>query len=92
MSDDSDNEFYYPEEEETAERKASCCGWHFDKVAGIGDTDMKSYSSSGCIDFCKYKKCHIINYVINLNRSVFMVKYQTSTGFAVVTSLSFWSI
>ena len=28
----SDSEFYYPEEQETAERKASRRGWHFDKV------------------------------------------------------------
>ena len=34
MSDEkhSDSEFYYPEEQETAERKASRRGRHFDKV------------------------------------------------------------
>ena len=34
MSDEehSDSEFYYPEEQETTERKATCCDWHFDKV------------------------------------------------------------
>ena len=34
MSDEehSDSEFYYPEEQETAERKASRRGRHFDKL------------------------------------------------------------
>ena len=49
----SDSEFYYPEEQETAERKAS--RRHFDKVEASGDTGMKS------IDF-RNKKYHIINY------------------------------
>ena len=34
----SDSEFYYPEEQETAERKASIRGRHFDKVEASGDT------------------------------------------------------
>ena len=40
MSDEehSDSEFYYPEEQETAERKASRRGRHFDKVEASGDT------------------------------------------------------
>ena len=40
MSDEehSCSEFYYPEEQETAERKASRCGQHFDKVEASGDT------------------------------------------------------
>ena len=29
---DSTREFYYPEEQETAERNYSCRGQHFDKV------------------------------------------------------------
>ena len=43
MSDEehSDSEFYYPEEQETAERKASRRGRHFDKVETSGDTGMK---------------------------------------------------
>ena len=43
MSDEehSDSEFYYLEEE-TAERKASRRGRHFDKVEASGDTGMKS--------------------------------------------------
>ena len=36
----SDSEFYYPEEQETAERKASRRGWHFDKVEASGDTSL----------------------------------------------------
>ena len=36
----SDSEFYYPKEQETAERKASRCSRHFDKVEGSGDTDI----------------------------------------------------
>ena len=36
----SDSEFYYPEEQETAEPKASRCGRHFDKVETSGDTGM----------------------------------------------------
>ena len=39
----SDREFYYPEEQETAERKASRRVRHFDKVEASGDTGMKSY-------------------------------------------------
>ena len=44
MSDEehSDSEFYYPEEQETAERKASRRGRHFDKVEASGDNGMKS--------------------------------------------------
>ena len=40
MSDEehSCSEFYYPEEQETAERKASRRGQHFDKVEASGDT------------------------------------------------------
>ena len=39
MSDEkhSDSEFYYPEKQETAERKASRRGRHFDKVEASGD-------------------------------------------------------
>ena len=42
MSDEKhwDSEFYYPEEQETAERKASRRGLHFDKASG--ETGMKS--------------------------------------------------
>ena len=38
MSDEeySDSEFYYPEEQETAERKATRRGSHFDKVEASG--------------------------------------------------------
>ena len=36
------SEFYYPEEHEMAERKASGPGGHFDKVKASGDTGMKS--------------------------------------------------
>ena len=59
MSDEehSDSKFYYPEEQETAERKASRRGRHFDKVEASGDTDIKS------IDF-RNNKCHIINYLL----------------------------
>ena len=39
----SDREFYYPEEQETAERKASRRVRHFDKVEASGDIGMKSY-------------------------------------------------
>ena len=44
MSDEehSDSEFYYPEEQETAERKANFRARHFDKVEASGDTSMKS--------------------------------------------------
>ena len=44
MSDEehSESEFYYPEEQETAERKASRRGRHFDNVEASGDTGMKS--------------------------------------------------
>ena len=38
----SNSEFYYPEEQETAERKASRRGRHFDKIEASGDTGMKS--------------------------------------------------
>ena len=40
MSDEehSDSEFYYPEEQETAERKASRRGRYFDNVEASGDT------------------------------------------------------
>ena len=38
----SDSEFYYPEEQETAERKASHRFRHFNKVEANGDTGMKS--------------------------------------------------
>ena len=64
MSDEehSDSEFYYPKEQETAERKVSRRGRHFDKVEASGDTGMKSYSS-GCINF-RNKKWHIINYLL----------------------------
>ena len=43
MSDEkhSDSEFYYPEEQGTAERKTSRRGRHFDKVEVSGDTGMK---------------------------------------------------
>ena len=39
MSDEehSDSEFNYTEEQQTAERNASRCGWHFDKVEAIGE-------------------------------------------------------
>ena len=45
MSDekDSDSEFYYPEKQKMAERKASRRGRHFDKVEARGNTGMKSY-------------------------------------------------
>ena len=36
-----DSEFYYPEEQKTAERKASRRGRHFDKVEGNGHTGYK---------------------------------------------------
>ena len=52
--ENSDSEFYYPQEQETAQRKASRRGRHFIKVDANGDTGMKS------IDF-RNKKCHIIN-------------------------------
>ena len=44
MSDEehSDSEFDYPEEQETAERKASRRGGHFDKVEASGYTGTKS--------------------------------------------------
>ena len=44
MSDEehSDSEFYYPEEQETAERKTSRRGQHFDKVEASEDTGVKS--------------------------------------------------
>ena len=44
MSDEehSDNEFYNPEMQETAERKASRRGRYFDKVEASGDTGLKS--------------------------------------------------
>ena len=44
MSDEehSDSEFYYPEEQETSERKASRRGRDFDKVEASGDNGMKS--------------------------------------------------
>ena len=44
MSDEehSDSEFYYPEEQETAESKTSLRFRHFDKVEANGDTGMKS--------------------------------------------------
>ena len=38
----SDSEFYYPEEQETAESKTSLRFRHFDKVEASGDTRMKS--------------------------------------------------
>ena len=40
MSDEehSDSEFYYPEEQETSERKASLRVRHFDKIEASGDT------------------------------------------------------
>ena len=43
MSDEehSDSEFYYPEEQETAERKASRRGRHFDKVERQAEIDTK---------------------------------------------------
>ena len=43
MSDEEhwNSEFYYPEEQETAERKASHRGRHFDKVEASGDTWYK---------------------------------------------------
>ena len=34
--------FIISKEQETAERKASCGGWHFDKVEASRDTGMKS--------------------------------------------------
>ena len=37
--EDSDSEFYYPEEQETAKRNF---GRHFDKVEASGDIDVKS--------------------------------------------------
>ena len=37
-----DSQFYYPEEQEMSERKASGRGRHFDKVEASGDTGMKS--------------------------------------------------
>ena len=45
MSDEehSDSEFHYPEEQEMAERKASCRGRHFYIVEVSGDTGMKRY-------------------------------------------------
>ena len=59
MSDEehSDSEFYYSEEQEMAERKASRCGSHFDKVEASGDTGMKSI-------YFRNKKWHIINYLL----------------------------
>ena len=39
---ETSDEFYYPEEQETAERKASRRGRHFNKVEASGDTRMKS--------------------------------------------------
>ena len=44
MSDEEhlDSEFYYPEEQETAERKTSLRGRHFDEVEASEDTGMKS--------------------------------------------------
>ena len=44
MSDEEhwDSEFYYPEEQETVERKASRRGRHFHNVEASGDTGMKS--------------------------------------------------
>ena len=42
---DSVSEFYYPEEQETSERKAGRSGRHFNKLKlkqGSGDTGMKS--------------------------------------------------
>ena len=44
MSDEehSDSEFYYPEEQVTAERKVSRHGWHFDKVEASGDTSVRN--------------------------------------------------
>ena len=46
MSDEehSDSEFYYPEEQEIAERKASRRGRHFDKVEASGDAGWKASS------------------------------------------------
>ena len=38
----SDSNFYHPEEQETAERKASRRCRHFDKVEASGDTCMKN--------------------------------------------------
>ena len=40
LKKNSNNELFYPEEHETAERNAR--GWHFDKVEASGDTGMKS--------------------------------------------------
>ena len=44
MSDEehSNSEFYYSEEQETAERKAGHRGGHFDKVEVSGDTGVRS--------------------------------------------------
>ena len=44
MSDEEhlDSEFYYPEEQETAERKTNLRGRHFDEVEASEDTGMKS--------------------------------------------------
>ena len=38
----SDGEFYYPEEQEKAQRNASRRGRYFDKVEACGDTGIKS--------------------------------------------------
>ena len=38
----SDSGFYYPEEQEMAERKSSRRGRHFDKVEVSGDTRVRS--------------------------------------------------
>ena len=79
MSDEehSESEFYYLEDQETAERKARHRDRHFDKVEAGGNTGMKI--SSGCIDF-RNKNRHIINYTFNLDGSVFTVKYKTSAS------------
>ena len=54
---------------------SSCRGWHFDKVEASEIPVWKVCSSS--IDF-RNKKGHINKLLINLDRSVFTVKYQTS--------------
>ena len=81
----SDSEFYYPEEQETAKRKATRRCRHFDKVEIGGDTGVRSHNSSGCIDF-RNKKYHIINYL--LTSTVRSLQYKISKlGLAVLTSL-----
>ena len=78
-----DSEFYYPEEQETAERKASRRGWNFNQLK-LNQAEIPAWKfSSGCSDFRPRLHANVIRLKFSnwINWRVRSYRSQSGSGY-----------